>query len=31
MDDAYAQMPDEELEEFYVEYNIPEPDEGIDR
>jgi hypothetical protein len=31
MDDAYAQMPDEELEEFYVEYNIQEPDEGIDR
>lgn len=31
MDDVYSQMPDEELEEFYRKYNIPEQDEDIER
>jgi hypothetical protein len=31
LDDAYAQMSDGELEEFYRKYNIPEQDEDIER
>jgi hypothetical protein len=30
MDNAYSQMPDDVLEEFYREYHIPDKDQGID-